>query len=93
MKDWLRALGIVLAVVVVPTTVIFGACVSFRDVCEAAGGEYGHVADAHLCGFPADHPSCPPPYSWRRREGGCAIVSAIPGTWRWNAWGGSGTGR
>jgi hypothetical protein len=87
LKKWLRALGIVALALGIPTIVFFGACVSYRDICEGAGGDYAHNGTAHLCSFPEQRQEgCPHPYEWRRHDSGCFARSRWNGAWRWSTW-------
>lgn len=82
----LRTLGLFFLVLVGPLLLLRGACVSYREICEGAGGSYGEVGDVRVCNMPTEGTACPPPYRYTQRGGGCSRRGSLPGVWRWLTW-------
>ncbi len=84
----LRTLGLFLLVFAGPLLGLRGACVSYREICEGAGGHYGQIADVtHVCRMSEDRRACPRPYRFSESGAGCtARATLVPGVWRWTTW-------
>lgn len=81
-----RTLGLFLLVFVGPLLVLRVGCVSYGEVCERGGGQYGEVGDLHVCSVARASQACPRPYRWSEDASGCVVRGSLPVLPRWATW-------
>lgn len=85
----LRTLGLFLVILFGPLLLLRVTCVSRREICEGAGGQYAQTptrtGSMHVCALP-DNRGCPPTYQYSRRGEGCTALGELPGVLRTDTW-------